>query len=303
MKPLTLSINLSYFCNFRCKFCYLTNKQLSDKTIISHERLDSLLSQIKDIKYIDLYGGEIGLLDEKTFYSYKNIIRKHYDGEINLVTNLSMLRDYFFDDDISLSVSYDFDAREKSDIVYRNMIMSKKPIHLLILASEQVLKMDIDYMIKVINFCSSIKSVEIKPYSINQANSQQVTHAQFEDFIINWSDRIKDMNFQFVNYDKIDKAFFLENNSFSDDHVYITPNGKFAVLEFDKQDKEYFLELDSIDKYYEWANSEKTNLSPICKSCKYVGHCLTEHHRYVKDLDNSCNGYIGLLNWYETLES
>jgi nucleoside-diphosphate-sugar epimerase len=28
----------------------------------------------------------------------------------------------------------------------------------------------------------------------------------------------------------------------SNNHVYITPNGNFAVLEFDENDKEYFLE-------------------------------------------------------------
>jgi len=26
---------------------------------------------------------------------------------------------------------------------------------------------------------------------------------------------------------------------------------------------------------------------------------LTEHYRYVKDLDNGCNGYRGLLEWQE----
>jgi hypothetical protein len=92
-------------------------------------------------------------------------------------------------------------------------------------------------------------------------------------------------------------------NSFSDDHVYITPSGNFSVLEFDLNDNEYFLELDSFDKYLYWAEKEKINLSPICKQCKYMGHCLTEHYRYVKDLNNSCNGYKGLLEYYERLES
>ena len=29
----------------------------------------------------------------------------------------------------------------------------------------------------------------------------------------------------------------------------------------------------------------------------------TEHYRYVKDSDNGCNGYKGLLEFYERLES
>jgi hypothetical protein len=44
---------------------------------------------------------------------------------------------------------------------------------------------------------------------------------------------------------------------------------------------------------------EKQSLSPICQSCPFKGHCLTEHYRYVRDLTNSCNGYRGLLEYYE----
>jgi CRISPR/Cas system-associated exonuclease Cas4 (RecB family) len=81
--------------------------------------------------------------------------------------------------------------------------------------------------------------------------------------------------------------------------VYITPHGQFAVLEFDINDREYFKSLDSIEKYISWAaNEPEKNTSPICKSCKYYGKCLTEHYRYVKDLTHSCNGYKLLLDWY-----
>ena len=76
----------------------------------------------------------------------------------------------------------------------------------------------------------------------------------------------------------------------------VADNG-IGLLEFDKEDKEYFLELDSWDDYILWTQKEKTEMSPICTSCKYFGKCLTEHYRYVKDLTNSCNGYKGLLDW------
>ena len=68
-------------------------------------------------------------------------------------------------------------------------------------------------------------------------------------------------------------------------------------------DKEYFLELDTYKQYKIWADNEpQDNCSDICKSCKYYGNCLTEHYRYVKDLDNGCNGYKGLLD-YARMES
>ena len=296
----TVSINPSYFCNFSCDFCYLTREQLSDQKKISLEDLDRLLNDIPSIEYVDLYGGEIGALKKDYFYGLKDTVRKHYDDEINIITNYSMLHEGFYEDDVYLSVSYDFEAREKSDLVYENMLLSPVPIAVLILASPVILEKDVEEMIMLLNMCSSVESVEIKPYSINQANSYTVTHKDFEDHIIKWLEADTPKNFQFVNEDKIQSSISKEYNAFSDNHIYITPNGKYGVLEFDESDKEYFLELDTWQDYIAWTEKEKSdNVSSICKSCKYFGNCLTEHYRYVKDLDNSCNGYRGLLEYME----
>lgn len=297
--PITVSINPSYFCNFRCDFCYLTEQQLADTKRIDPARLDELLQQIPDIGYVDLYGGEIGALKREYFYTIKDVIRQHYRGEINIITNYSMIHDGFFDDDVHLTVSFDFEAREKSERVFKNMLVAPTPISVLILASPAVIGMDVDYMISLLNSVSSIISVEIKPYSINQANAHNVPHDAYERFVMQWIERLDDMRFQFVNIDNIERSLTGDYNAFSDNHVYITPNGKFGVLEFDQNDREFFLELDSWDEYVEWAAREKIGLSPICQACKYNGKCLTEHYRYVKDLDHSCNGYRSLLDWYD----
>jgi hypothetical protein len=50
-----------------------------------------------------------------------------------------MLHEGFFENDFYLSVSYDFEAREKSDLVYNNMFQSTVPIAVLILASQKVI--------------------------------------------------------------------------------------------------------------------------------------------------------------------
>jgi len=302
MKPITLSLNPSYHCNFRCDFCYLTEEQLADRRRISLEKLDQRMSEIPEIKYLDMYGGEIGLMRPEIFYDYKNVIRKYYDGEINIITNLSMLQDYFFDDDVYLSVSYDFDAREKSDIVFQNMMFSTKPIAVLVLASPNVLAMDVDSMIHQLNMIKSIESVEIKPYSTNQANAHNVTHNDFEEFVKKWITSKVRKKFDFINKLKLVESIDGYYNAFSDDHVYITPNGNFGVLEFDRNDNEYFLELDNYDEYIKWTEKEKLGLSPICQVCPYKGRCLTEHYRYVTDLTNGCNGYRGLIEWYEVME-
>ena len=297
---MNISINPTYFCNFKCNFCYLTPDQLRDQKKIEPKQLDKLLRDIPEpIDHIDLYGGEIGALRRDYYDEIKAVIRKHYDGKININTNFSMLDDRFFEDDITLSVSYDFDAREKHELVFQNMMMSPKPIAVLILASPRVISLNVDEMIQRLNLISSVTSVEIKPYSINQANTLDLPHNEYENFVIKWLESPIQKNFEFINLYNIEDSYNKRYNAFSDDHVYITPNGKYGVLDFDKDDKEYFLELANWSNYQQWAYQEKITLSDICNNCKYVGHCLTEHYRYVKDLDNSCNGYINLLEWYD----
>jgi len=304
---MNVSINPTYFCNFRCDFCYLTEQQLADQNKIDLDVLDKRLFEIQQhtkIEWIDLYGGEIGALKKEYFYNMRDVIRKHYADKINIITNFSMLHEGFFEDDFYLSVSYDFSAREKHDRVYQNMLQSPVPIAVLVLASPKVLAMNVDDMITELNFCKSIESVEIKPYSTNQANDHRLTHTHFEEFVKKWIESPVKKKFDFINEDKIIKSLAGEYNAFSDDHVYITPNGKFGVLEFDKYDREYFLELDTFEDYINWAKEEpEKNVSKICKTCDYYGKCLTEHYRYVRHLEHGCNGYKGLLDYYAGLES
>ncbi len=298
---MNISINPSYFCNFSCDFCYLTPGQLKDQTKIKIDQLDKLLSEVPHINYVDLYGGEIGALNKSYYLQVKDTIRKYYSGEINIITNFSMLNDEFFKDDVYLTISYDFEGRERHDEVFQNMLMSRSKYAILILATEDVIKMDVDSMINQLNILQNLESVEIKPYSINQANAYNVSHKDYENFIIKWIESPIPKNYRFGNEEYIERSLSKEYNAFSDDHIYITPNGKFGVLEFDEDDKEFFLELDTYAEYIEWSNHEHTSLSPICKSCKYMGHCLTEHYRNVTSLDDGCSGYKGLLEYYERL--
>lgn len=300
---MNISINPSYFCNFDCDFCYLTKEQLKDQKKIKIDKLDYLLSQVPRIDYIDLYGGEIGALNSDYYKDLKQTIRKYYSGEINLITNFSMLNDEFFKEDISLTISYDFEARERHEKVFQNMLMSRKQFSLLILASPEILQKNVDEMILQLNILQNLISVEVKPYSINQANAHAVTHTEYEDFIKKWIDSPIEKNYRFGNQEYIERSLKGEYNAYSDDHVYITPNGKFGVLEFDENDKEYFLEVDSFDDYLGWAKKEKKELSEICKKCEYVGRCLTEHYRDVTSLEHGCSGYKGLLDWYRAIDS
>jgi hypothetical protein len=302
----TVSVNPTYYCNFRCKFCYLTSPQLSDRLTTPLTVIDSRLASVSEqveITHIDLYGGEIALLPSRYLNTLLPMLEQ-YSSSINIITNFSAMVPVLFRKGVDLTVSYDFDCREKRRLVFNNMMFSSKPLAVLILASRCILKKNVEEMISELNLCSAIKSVEIKPYSTSQANSQDILYTEYEKFVIKWITSGVPKNFEFIN-EKLIKGSITKSGSyyksaFSDSHVYLTPTGKFATLEFDKQDNEYFLEFDCFEEYLEWTDVEKERVSNnlYCSKCDYLGSCLSEHLRDVKDLTYSCNGFKHLLDWY-----
>jgi sulfatase maturation enzyme AslB (radical SAM superfamily) len=297
----TVSINPTYFCNFNCDFCYLSEAQLKDRKRALLVDISLRLSEVdQKITHIDLYGGELGLLPDDYIDDLIEICKEWTDS-ICIITNLSAIRPAFLREDIQLSVSYDFDAREKEQIVFNNMLKLEKPFSVLILASEKVIKNDVDFMITALNSLTNLIAVEIKPYSSTTHRKQYVTDLDYENFIKEWIDNFIPKNWLFINQEKIEECLNGNYNAFSDDHVYITPNGKFGILDFDFLGNESFVELDTFKDYIKWTEKEKKyNVSDICRECKYFGGCLTEHYKYVA-FDpklNGCNGYYNLLEWY-----
>ena len=168
------------------------------------------------------------------------------------------------------------------------------------LASPELIKKDVNEMVNMLNSLNNLVSVEIKPYSSNQANQLDVNFTQFEEFVKAWVIN-KDKKFSLTNEFLLQSVISKERNSFSDDHVYITPSGKYGVLEFDLNDNEFFLEYETLDEYFEWCNKEKKRVekNKFCSNCEHFSHCLSEHLRDVKSLDNSCNGFKHLIDWYK----
>lgn len=309
----TVSINPTYLCNFRCDFCYLTEEQLGDQYRLHLDRLEKRLAHIsthREITHVDLYGGEVTVLPQSYIDGMLNVIKTYCGGKINVITNLSRPLDrtqWLLRDDIELSVSWDYTCREGWDTVMKNIASIDKPVHVLMLASECMVNWSSDEIggaQMILNALQNVVSVEIKPYSSNQANQQAVTYKQFEEFIKMWYDvtlLTGEPQYEFVNEKLMLYSVSRLRNAYSDDHIYITPDGELAVLEFDVNDNEFFHPIGTMDQYEWWAAHEKQRVSvnKFCSECKYEGHCLSEHLRDVKSLEHSCNGFKGLLEWYE----
>uniref|UniRef100_A0AAU7PFF7 Radical SAM domain-containing protein n=1 Tax=Burkholderia phage vB_BgluM-SURPRISE13 TaxID=3159457 RepID=A0AAU7PFF7_9VIRU len=303
---INVSLNPTYYCNFRCDFCYLTKKQLNTQDYLPvagiRKKLQEILDSGHQIGHVDFYGGEVMLLPISYLQEVEQMLFDEFKIEdVEVITNLSAYKKPIVEDTrFGLSVSYDFEHRAQHEHVWQNMLKVPKPFTVLTLGVGGVLAMDPSELVERINLLGNCKAWEIKPYSKNQANQLDVTDAQFEEFvkkIIEYPNK----NFEFLNETKLRTIQFRDYNAFSNNHVYITPKGNFGVLEFDENDREYFKELKTFDAYVAWTQEEQVRVmtNPICGSCEYMGKCASEHLRDVQSMENSCNGFYNLIQWYE----
>jgi hypothetical protein len=190
-----------------------------------------------------------------------------------------------------------------NDKVLTNIIGFSKPIPLLMLATDQLCLVDPVDIAEVLNSISTVGSLEIKPYSQNRFNSYEMDWTVFEEWIKKWLEL--DLNFELVNRRLLEESVSKQYNAFSDNHLYIMPNGDMNVLDFDLNDREYFKLIPTMADYYKWVEQEREMIknNKFCKNCQWQGHCATEHYRNVKSLDKSCNGFKHLLDWYARLEN
>ena len=305
---IVLSINPTYLCNFRCKFCYLSPEQLANKETVGLECLFGILSEIsahRKISHIDLYGGEVALLNLSYIDGMFELLKVFYNEKVNVITNLSKVPQWLLRDDVEISVSWDYNAREMHERVFENMQNLPKNFHILILASDSLLKMpvtELEDFVNKLNSLKNLKTVEIKPYSQSSHNNEQLGFVEYEEWIKKWILKEDGFHFEFINKNKIQESLEGHYSSWSDNHLYITPKGKMAVLDFDSFGQEYFLELNHFSEYDQWTRNEKEKILKVdgmCSRCTYLGTCLSEHLKPVSRSDTSCNGFKNLLDWYK----
>lgn len=282
-----VSINPLYLCNFRCKYCYLTPEQLSDRTVLPIDILLTKLDSIPNLEGIELYGGEPSLLAPEYVDA---ILNRYVTIPISVTTNGSKIPKWFYDSRVSINISYDFDVRPHNNIVFNNILKLERPIAINVLVTPELLERDVIADIRFINSIKNIEYVELKPYSSNQSNQNN-----FDEAYINYVALWLDNSHKTVTEQRIlDKA-----NYFESPHVFLTPSGDFAILDFDINGNEFFRTIDIAE--INGILEEESNMvfGGNCSSCQYVGVCLTEHYRKTDGIDNIyCSGGRILIDAY-----
>lgn len=293
-----LSINPLYRCNLRCPNCYLTPRQLSSRQLLDLGHLEARLSELPSISSVELYGGEVALLPRDYYEALYGLVRRFYSESISVITNLTIVPQWLLQSDIEVSVSFDFEHRQQYETVLTNLLTLPKAVTLIILATPEVVGGDFHQQLALVKSLSNVSLVEIKPYSSNQANQVLGTNELFVRYVKRWleSDFPKE---RLKNLTLMEQSITGTRNAYSDNHLYITPEGRFAVLEFDAEDREYFLSLEHYQEYLAWCEREREVVQSLqCRSCRYLGSCLTEHYRRNEGELDECSGFKTLLDWW-----
>lgn len=292
-----VSINPLYRCNFRCAYCYLTEKQLSSRQLLDPSTLGKRLAELPEITEVEVYGGEVTLLPKEYMDALKSHIRTVYAGPIAITTNLSRVPDWLLEEDYEINVSYDFEHRPQYAQVLNNILMLPKPVSLIILATPDVMRGGVKRQADIVRRLNNVRWIEIKPYSSNQANAALNSNADYVRYVMEWI--VHYDNNRLINVHNLESVLSRTRNAYSRDHIYITPNGKFGVLEFDLNDREYFKELKNYREFLDWTSHEyQSVMSMKCKDCPYVGRCLTEHYRRTEGELGECSGFKTLIDWW-----
>ena len=299
---MVISLAPSFHCNFRCPWCYLSVEQLKEKKLLDLSILEQRLQEVAPVEHVDVYGGEPGTLPPMYVEKMLELLQK-YTRSINVISNFSVVPDWFHRQDISVSASYDWTFRQHHEKVLNNIISFSRPVPILMLATEELCRVDPKEIANILNAVATVKSLEIKPYSTNQFNQHSMDWTVFEEWIKQWLEL--DLKFELVNRSLLKRSVNKLYTAYSDNHLYIDPDGNFAVLDFDLNDREYFRPMVNLTEYQQWVETERNMVqqNQFCSKCEWQGHCATEHYRNVKSLDRSCNGFKNLLDWYAKLES
>lgn len=287
---LSVSINPTYNCNLQCKFCYLNN--LDKNKLLKLEDLQNTLqklSSIYNIFEIDIYGGEITLLDYNYLIKLFNICLL-YVKTINIITNgtvllQSKLLSLPF---LKFSISWDFVFRENKkyeERVFNTLKILDTPI---ILTSPELYNKK-EEVVKKLNQLTNKHKIDVKICMPTKNNNIKINLKKYEEFLLYLYFNLN-KNFSIIQFEYIENQIM--PYAYDSLHCFINPNNEIQILTFDNYEE--FKTINDI------TNINNENIS-ICNNCEYKFKCLAEHYFQLNDKFD-CIGLKKLIKRYNEIK-
>lgn len=264
------------------------------------KRLDELLEHF-EIGHAEISGGETLSLPQDYLFTIKRTLLEREIDDIVVLTDLLYLTEAAHDEDLTLSVKYDFLDVDSSNKVFENIVLLSRPFFLVTAVCDDVLdRLTPDDYVNTLSALSLLWHAEIKPIGFDGDRDRPKSFKRVEEFI--WQ-VIKHpaRTFTLENEWQLDRVVKGELKWTKEDYVYVTPSGDLAVLELDEKGREYSKELDDVYDYLKWRDLKKVSVptNATCGGCSYYEKCLSERTREMVAIDGSCNGLRNLIEKWE----
>lgn len=267
---------------------------------VLEERLRELVAY-REIKHIDVMGGEISNLPYDYFVMLMKTLHKFHDGKPNIYSDLDQLASFLKAPNPPFTLSVIMNEDEKVHHTMTNLLQIPYEVEMVVLIRKHHTLADDNQIVTTVdslNRVQNVWSVLFQPYSTSPYLKESLTYKEFEDFLKRFI-RSDTFGKVMMNRKMIEQAIRGERKSYASNHVYITPQGKYAVVSY--SEPEALTTFNTFEQYLDYCEDELRVVAgnPFCGHCPYVGHCLTEGYQRVQSLDHSCNGYRLLLDWYK----
>lgn len=298
-----MNIYATYFCNFRCPFCFLTNEQRGDATVIDLDWVSDQLSILKSTDRgletgLTILGGEPSILPQSFQRKIVDICTNCINKKPWWITNLSVIPVCV--DDVDLIVSYDFNVRQDRGKVVQNILNLNCEFSLSTVLTKPIVdQVGPRKFLDFINHFQLCKRADI--HILTQTPTTPSYLIPTDDSLISFLDVVlDDRKVNLANYSNFNNVINLGFDNFSD-RIALLPNNKYGVTSLDLGQP--YQVADTLDQalhaYY--ANVETLSVSDVCQGCQFLGSCssrvfsnyCTGHKRVMEFLKNrsvKCSG-------------
>ena len=281
---MTVSVCPTFACNCHCGYCYLGNSTY-DCTTLSLQKLDFRLKTLSihsNIDKIEIFGGDITLLDDSYLIQLRNLCMKYCDN-MSVVANTN--RDLFhIFDNVSFSLNI-----ERSDysqtLQYIKNTQHCFSLNIVVLPSVVNMHKEgklVGYLDSIPKLCKSLLLIK---YSDSAAANLHyiVSDEDYEDVVFSASRHLQQNSSiicqnitELKDYDPLMSS-----------NIFILPDTDFAWICYDNNNREYFKKSSDINEYYAACKNEYNIYIQKCGTCKHFKHCYAEHLNFNKQ----CSGH------------
>lgn len=303
-----LSIQPTWKCNYNCDYCYLGYLRKENKILplgILQQRFEEIIKENK-IEAIDIFGGEIGILDSSYLENLVSICYGYFGNiPIRITSNCSnkkairLVKKFEDKLDIGLAVSWNLERKnnDKVELEILNRPAPVKNFMVLVVALPSIIFSNIYSLLN--RFQSWNKPVTILRYfpSIYNENPESsINDKDYTEFMKELISAYRQGGYTFplINLDILYNNF--NNSPLMETNIFLTPSGEWSWVNY-KQGKEYFVTSSNLEDWKKACEEEKLLYKEKCGKCRYYNKCLAEHLNFDSLKEEECCGLRNFIDW------